>query len=121
MKEPWPGFLFYAAVEFTPANSFWNDFSKLNNYIAHSQSFLQSGKPDNDILLYFPIFDRYADYGRGMLEHFDAISPSYNGTPFKTGAESMLEKGYSFDYISDLQIKNTDVEDQLTADSGKYL
>ena len=25
-NEPWPGFLFYAAVEFTPANPFWNDF-----------------------------------------------------------------------------------------------
>jgi hypothetical protein len=108
-NEPWPGFLFYAAVEFTPANSFWTDFSKLNSYIAHIQSFLQSGKSDNDILLYFPVFDRFADYGRGMLEHFDAISPAYNGTPFKTGAEEMLEKGYSYDYISDLQIKNTDV------------
>lgn len=118
VKEPWPGFLFYAAVEFTPANSFWNDFSKLNSYVTRVQSFLQSGKSDNDILLYFPIFDRYADYGRGMLEHFDAISPSYNGTPFKTGAESMLEKGYSFDYISDLQIKNTDVEDYLLQTQG---
>ena len=117
-NEPWPGFLFYAAVEFTPANSFWNDFSKLNSYIAHVQSFLQSGKSDNDVLLYFPIFDRYADFGRGMLEHFDAISPAYNGTPFKTGAETMLEKGYAYDYISDLQIKNSDVEDNLLQTQG---
>jgi hypothetical protein len=117
-NEPWPGFLFYAAVEFTPANSFWNDFPALNNYIAHVQSFLQSGRPDNDILLYFPIFDRYADYGRGMLEHFDAISPAYNGTPFKKGAETMLEKGYAFDYISDLQIKNTEVYDALLQTEG---
>jgi len=117
-NEPWPGFLFYAAVEFTPANSFWNDFPKLNNYIAHTQSFLQSGKSDNDILLYFPIYDRYADFGRGMLEHFDAISPAFNGTPFKTAAETMLEKGYSYDYISDLQIKNTDAENNLLHTQG---
>ncbi|MBK7133086.1 MAG: glycoside hydrolase family 2 protein [Bacteroidales bacterium] len=117
-NEPWPGFLFYAAVEFTPANSFWNDFSKLNSYIARVQSFLQSGKSDNDILLYFPIFDRYSDYGRGMLEHFDAISPAYNGTPFKTGAETMLEEGYSFDYISDLQIMNTDAGENLLQTQG---
>lgn len=116
--EPWPGFLFYAAVEFTPANSFWDDFPALNNYIAHVQSFMQSSRPDNDILLYFPIYDRYADYGRGMLEHFDAISPAYNGSPFKTGAETMLEKGYSYDYISDLQIKNTDVLDALLQTEG---
>jgi hypothetical protein len=117
-NEPWPGFLFYAAVEFTPANSFWNDFAKLNSYVARVQSFMQNGKSDNDILLYFPIYDRYADYGRGMLEHFDAISPAYNGTPFKTGAETMLEKGYSYDYISDLQIKNSDIEENLIVTKG---
>jgi hypothetical protein len=107
LNEPWPGFLFYAAVEFTPANPFWNDFKGLNSYVTRVQSFIQSGRPDNDILLYFPIFDRYADYGRGMLEHFDGISPSFDGTPFKTAAEIMDVKGYTWDYISDLQIKNT--------------
>jgi hypothetical protein len=117
-NEPWPGFLFYAAVEFTPANSFWNDFPALNRYIGHIQSFLQAGTPDNDVLLYFPVFDRFADYGRGLLEHFDAISPAYNGTPFKTGSETMLEKGYSFDYISDLQIKNTETYDALLHTEG---
>ena len=109
-NEQWPGFLFYAAVELTPVNPIWNDFIGLNNYITRVQSFLQSGRPDNQVLLYFPIFDRYADYGRGMLEHFDAISPAFNGTPFKTGADLMLAKGYSFDYISDLQLKNTETD-----------
>ena len=106
-NEPWPGFLFYAAVEFTPVNPFWNDFKGLNNYVTRVQSFLQQGMADNDILLYFPVFDRYADYGRGMLEHFDGISPAFNGTPFKTAAETMIAKGFGFDYISDLQLKNT--------------
>jgi len=106
-NEPWPGFLFYAAVEFTPANPFWNDFKGLNNYITRVQSFMQQGMADNDILLYFPVFDRYADYGRGMLEHFDAISPAFNGTFFGTAAEMMIERGYGFDYVSDLQLKNT--------------
>jgi len=119
--EPWPGFLFYAAVEFTPANPFWNDFAGLNKYVARVQSFMQQGRSDNDILLYFPIFDRYADYGRGMLEHFDEINPAYNGTPFKTGAETMLAEGYAYDYISDLQIKNTEVyEGNLQTEGNTY-
>ena len=42
-----------------------------------------------------------------MLEHFDGISPAFNGTPFKTAAETMIEKGYTYDYISDLQLKST--------------
>ena len=118
-NEPWPGFLFYAAAEFTPVNSFWPDFSILNNYVAKVQSFSQVSKPDNDILLYFPIFDRYSDYNNVMLEHFDAISPRFNDTPFKTAAQTMAEKGYSFDYISDLQINKTSVVNgQLTTSGG---
>jgi hypothetical protein len=117
-NEPWPGFLFYAAVELTPVNPLWNDFEALNKYIGHVQSFLQSGIADNDVLLYFPIFDRYADPGRGMLEHFDAISQAYNGSPFKTGAETMLEKGYAFDYISDLQLKNSVASEGLIMTEG---
>lgn len=116
--DPWPGFLFYAAVEFSPANSFWNDFPILNNYVARVQSFTQITKPDNDILLYFPIFDRFSDYNNVMLEHFDAISPRYNGTPFKTGAQFMSENGYAFDYISDLQIINSATKEGLIQTSG---
>ncbi|HEU5168494.1 MAG TPA: glycosyl hydrolase, partial [Chitinophagaceae bacterium] len=50
-NEEWPGWLFYAAVHFTPANPFWKDFNALNGYAARCQSFLQAGKPDNDVLL----------------------------------------------------------------------
>ncbi|HBE42068.1 MAG TPA: glycoside hydrolase family 2 protein [Bacteroidales bacterium] len=116
--EPWPGFLFYAAVELTPVNPLWNDFKALNKYVTRVQSFMQQGRPDNDILLYFPIFDRFADYGRGMLEHFDAISPAYNGTPFKTGAELMIREGYAWDYISDLQLTNTEIYEGLLQTEG---
>lgn len=112
-NEQWPGFLFYAAVEFTPVNSFWNDFPILNNYVARVQSFTQTTEPDNDVLLYFPIFDRFSDYNNVMLEHFDAISPRFNGSPFKTGAQTMLDRGYGFDFISDLQINKAAVNDGL--------
>jgi len=61
VREEWPGRLFYAAVEFNPRNSWWRDFSELNAYATAVQSFLQSGEPDNDVLLYFPIFDRFAE------------------------------------------------------------
>ena len=105
--EPWPGFLFYASVELTPSNPLWNDFRALNNYVSRVQSFLQQGTPDNDILLYFPVYDRYATFGKGLLEHFDAISPAFDGTRFRDAAESLTEKGYAWDYISDLQVQNT--------------
>ena len=53
-SEPWPGRLFYAAVEFSPQNAWWDDFGALNRYVARVQSFLQAGKPDHDVLLYYP-------------------------------------------------------------------
>ena len=118
VNEPWPGFLFYAAVEFTPVNSFWNDFPILNSYIARVQSFLQNSKPDNDVLLWFPIYDRYSDYNNLMLEHFDAISPRFNGSKFKAAAELMNNTGYSFDYISDLQINSLLSDNNLLNTGG---
>ncbi len=104
-NEPWPGWLFYAAVHFTPANPFWKDFNALNAYAARCQSFLQAGKPDNDVLLYFPFADRNNQPSRGgMLHHYDGME-GFDETPFKKAAEQMLELGYSWDLISDKQIQ----------------
>lgn len=98
---PWPGWMFYAAVHFGPTNTFWNDFGTLNSYITRSQSFLQSGKPDNDILLHYPISDEYAVRGKSLLLHFDGAA---KGSSVWEAAENLFEKGYAFDYISDRQI-----------------
>ena len=104
-NDPWPGWLFYAAVHFTPANPFWKDFETLNSYAARCQSFLQAGKPDNDVLLYFPFADRNNQPSRGgMLHHFDGME-GFDETPFNKSAEQMLELGYSWDLISDRQIQ----------------
>ena len=105
-SEPWPGRLFYAAVEFDQVNPFWNNFSALNTYVTRTQSFLQQGKPDNDVLLYFPIYDKYSEPARDLLLHFDGMKPDFNGTPFEKAATQMQETGYAFDYISDRQILN---------------
>ena len=104
-NEPWPGWLFYAAVHFTPANPFWKDFNALNAYAARCQSFLQAGKPSNDVLLYFPFADRNNQPDqRGMLHHFDGME-GFENTSFNKAAEEMLELGYSWDLISDKQIQ----------------
>ena len=99
----WPGWMFYAAVNFAPSNTFWNDFGTLNTYIARSQSFLQAGRPDNDVLLYYPISDEYAIRGNSLLLHFDGAA---KGSSVRKLAEYLFEKGFAFDYISDRQILN---------------
>ena len=116
-NETWPGWLFYAAVHFTPANSFWKDFPALNNYIARTQSFLQTGKPDNDVLLYFPFSDKISEPGNEMLHHFDGMK-GFEKTIFKSSAEWLLQKGYAFDLISDKQILNVKSDNKFLQTGG---
>ena len=119
--EPWPGRLFYAAVHLNPRNPLWKDVDALNGYVARCQSFLQRGTPDNDVLLYYPVYDRFSTPGPEMVEHFDGIGRSFEGTSFARCAEWMLDDGYAFDYISDQQIVGTSVEEGMLKTPGGNL
>ncbi len=114
-EAPWPGWLFYAAVHFQPENPQWRHFHALNKYVARVQSFLQSGKPDNDILLYYPITDRYAQPGKDLLQHFDGMEKNFEHTHFEHVSREMTEKGYSFDFFSDRQLQ------QFSFSGGKII
>lgn len=117
----WPGWLFYAAVHFNPNNTFWTDFSKLNQYVARCQSFLQAGKPDNDVLVYLPIYDAYTRPGKILLQHFDGMEHGFKGLPVERHAEVLLEKGYGFDLISDKQLLGvTNAGGQLQTGGNTY-
>jgi hypothetical protein len=119
--EPWPGRLFYAAVHLNPRNSLWKDFDALNNYVSRCQSFLQNSIPDNDVLLYYPIYDRFATPGNEMIEHFDGIGKQFENTPFERSAKAMQENGYAFDYISDKQIGNVSYEaDRIKTEGNSF-
>ena len=85
-REPWPGWLFYAAVEFSPQNAWWDDFGALNGYVARVQSFLQTGAPDQDVLLYYPFYESLAVRGDALLTHFGGASPPAHGTTFEEAA-----------------------------------
>lgn len=116
-EAPWPGWMFYAAVHFSPTNPFWKDFAALNGYIARVQSFLQKGTPDNDLLLYNPIFDEYADRGRSLLRHFDG---SAQNSALRPVALDLWNRGYAFDYISDRQTAHLEVHDGSLLTGGNH-
>ncbi|KUG09151.1 glycosyl hydrolase [Solirubrum puertoriconensis] len=103
-QAAWPGWLFYAAVHFNPNNSFWQDFGQLNRYVARCQSFLQAGKPSNDVLLYLPIYDSYTRPGKVLLQHYDGIDHGFKGMTVGATGRTLLERGYGFDFISDKQL-----------------
>jgi len=121
-NEPFPGWLFYAAVHFTPQNPFWTDFAQLNAYVARCQSFLQEAKANNDILYYFPITDRLNERtSKGLLQHFDGVTPEFNETDFKELGQKLIDKGYAFDFISDRQLLNLSMDKNLIQTGGvKY-
>jgi glycosyl hydrolase family 106( putative alpha-L-rhamnosidase) len=104
VADPWPGWLFYAAVHFTPNDPDWRAFPAVNNYVARVQSFLQSGVSDNDVLLYYPVYDSWSEPGNALLKHYDRMEPEFSGTAFEACAEYLQGHGYAFDYISDKQL-----------------
>lgn len=104
-NAPWPGWLFYAAVHFQPENPQWKDFHALNTYITRVQSFLQGGKPDNDVLLYYPLVDKYSEQSRDLLQHFDGMERNFVNSDFEHVSKWMLDEGYGFDFFSDRQLQ----------------
>lgn len=117
--EPWPGWLFYAAVHLNNRNPLWKDVYVLNKYVERCQSFLQNTLPDNDILLYFPIYDAFATRGPKNLTHFDGIGRQFAGSNFEQTADALHREGYGFDYISDAQIINLSaVKGQIITEGG---
>ncbi len=87
-----------------PRNSVWRDVPVLNAYASRCQSILQSGKPDNEILLYWPIYDRWQQ-PKGLAQGFTVHARDWlEDQPFGKTAEHLWNRGYGFDYISDRQI-----------------
>jgi hypothetical protein len=104
---PWPGWLFYASTQYNPRNPLWHDFAALNAYITRVQSFLQAGRPDNDILLYWPVYDLWHDpegWNRNLTMHGrDWLT----GSPSGRLAQTLADRGHTFDFVSDEQLLTT--------------
>jgi hypothetical protein len=105
-EAAWPGWLFYASYEMNPRNSVWRDVPALNAYVARCQSLLQSGRPDNDILLYWPLYDLWHN-PEGLVQPLNVREREWFETqPIGKTALQLWNSGYAFDYISDRQLKN---------------
>ena len=135
----WPGWQFYASTSFAPTNSIFNHFYAQNKYAERVQQAMRSGKPDNDILLYYPIQDVWHS-PRDLSEkvqyridnNFDMKGPLH--TLYKLTAHNYEDwllpfplyetalyldsLGFAFDYISDKQLINTNIDDDLLVTAG---
>jgi hypothetical protein len=118
---PWPGWLFYASTEMNPRNPIWRDVPALNNYIARVQSVLQSGQPDNDILLYWPVADFWSAPDGWLQPMAVGKTDWFEKQPIGRVAHELWDRGYAFDYVSDAQLLKAKVADgKIQMPGGKY-
>ena len=118
----WPGWLFYASTQMNPRNSIWRDAPALNHYVARCQSFLQSGKSDNDVLVYWPIYDFWNDpTGRLTQLQVETQQIWFENQPVGRTAHELWNEGYAFDYVSDRQLQTARIKDgQIQMPGGNY-
>lgn len=107
----WPGWLFYASTDMNPRMSIWHDVPTLNNYIARSQSILQHGRPDNDVLLYWPIYDQWHNpEGLGQYQTMTNFGDWFYGHSIGHAAQYLWRNGIGFDYVSDKLLRQAVVQ-----------
>lgn len=117
-EAAWPGWKFYASVDMSPTNPYWKDAPSFFRYITRVQSFLQSGQPDNDFLLYLPVYDIWHEQ-RGSFFTTFAIHGMRERLPdFGNAVEKIMQSGFDLDYISDRFLQTTTVENGLLKTEG---
>ncbi|MEB2780089.1 glycosyl hydrolase [Algoriphagus sp. C2-6-M1] len=117
---PYPGWLFYASLNLTQQNSLWPHFKEFNDFIGRSQAILQAGKANNELLVYWPVYDVWAE-PKGKMEMITvhAIDEWLHPTEFYKQSKKLMEAGYSLDFISDDMIAKSKVTNGLVQTSEK--
>lgn len=113
----WPGWKFYASIDMSPANTIWRDAPAFFRYIARCQSFLQMGKPDNDFLVYLPVYDMWNEQP-GRLLLFDIHKMNQRTPKFIKTIHEISNCGYDVDYISDKYLQDARFENGKLITSG---
>ena len=119
-----PGWLFYASVNFVPANSWWAHLPGLNTYITRVQSVLQAGKADNELLVYWPIYDVWNNpKGMDMPLKVHDVDVWLHPSQFYKNVKSLQDAGYSVDFVSDNLLKKSSVSNgsiSTASDASPY-
>nr|WP_026262357.1 glycosyl hydrolase [Spirosoma panaciterrae] len=111
-----PGWLFYASTNYGPSSHFWPHLPLLNRYIERCQTRLQASKPDNDLLIYFPIHDLWSTRAKsaGGIHQLEVhhVERWLLPQPFGRLCEQLSQRGYAFDYLSDELLKSLTINKQ---------
>lgn len=115
-EDVWPGWKFYASMNFHPNNPIWKDAPAFFEYITRCQSILQSSQSNNDLLVYWPIYDEYDDTEVKKLLQFGVheIVHWMYPTDFYKVSTALADNGFSYDFVSDAGL-------QLLSAQGKQI
>ena len=120
-EAPWPGWQFYAAVNFGPSGGLWHDLPEFNAYATRVQSVLQSGAPANDVLFYLPFNDKWQTTSSNLLMMFDTSGKWMESEPFYQTAMTLWNRGYAYDEVSDRFLASAKVVDgKIVMPGGSY-
>ena len=119
----WPGWKFYAAIDMSPTNTIWRDAPELMKYIERCQTFLQMGKPDNDVLVYVPVRDAWHKSSGSLFSNRLLTFPIDNIVSklpeFATCVNNIEQAGLDCDYISEALLQGCKVENgQIVTAAG---
>ena len=111
---PWPGWQFYASVNFGPEGGLWRDLPELNGYVARAQAVLQAGEPGEDVLLYESPRDVWHAAGELLLP--SPVTPAFEETGLL-----LWRRGFAWDAVSERRLAEARVEaGRLRLGSGRY-
>jgi hypothetical protein len=126
LSESYPGWLFYASTNYGPTSHFAEHLHLLNQYVEKCQRILQDSKPDNDVLVYFPIHDLWSKPARSSggvhLLEVHHVDRWLLDLPFGKLTQKLWRDGYSFDFVSDRQLERlkVDSDGNLASEATTY-
>ncbi|HTS71269.1 MAG TPA: glycosyl hydrolase [Terriglobia bacterium] len=94
---PEPGWHLYAAGALNPHNPWWFAMPDLALYLQRASFMLRQGRPANDVAVYLPTHDAWADLTPGNVNLWEAIWRKLGPSLLPT----LLEAGYNLDFIDD--------------------
>jgi hypothetical protein len=108
--SPYPGGRFYAAGVFNDKNPWWIVMPDVSRYLQRVSFLLRQGRPVNDVAIYLPTDDAYAQFSPGRVNLLEALGERIGPTV----VEQVLSRGYGFDFIDDRALE------QLVPGSNRY-
>ena len=102
----YPGWRFYASGAYSEQNPWWIVMPDLAKYLQRMSYLMRQGKPQNDIALYLPNADAYANFTAGKVHLIDAERELVGDKLMP----AIFDAGYNLDFFDDGMLADNAVD-----------